>query len=120
MRRHKPNDLSDRRRVLSGLGRFDEIPDELVIELNADGSGYAAHGDRKAVAVQELNRALLEVLPDGPPGMKAEDAHKALPEDNRPCRGAVGRALHEGAGTLWKKSGSGKKGDPWLFWMPVS
>jgi hypothetical protein len=117
MRRHKPKELSDRRRVLSGLGRFDEIPDELVIELNPDGSGYTAHGDRKAIAAVELNRALLGVLPHQSPGMKAEDVHSALPPDNRPCRGEVGKALQCGSGTHWARTGTGKRGDPYRFWM---
>ena len=120
MRRYKPDDLSDRRRVLSGLGRFDEIPDELVIELNADGSGYSAHGDRKAVAAAELNRALFEVLPKEPPGMSAEDVHESLAPKERPNRGTVSKALNTGAvENMWKRSGTGKKGNPCRFWMQV-
>src|SRR5262249_12416766 len=42
LRRFRPDCRADRRRVLTGYGRFDEVPGELVIELAADGSGYTA------------------------------------------------------------------------------
>jgi hypothetical protein len=117
MRRYKPDDKQDRRRVLSGLGRFEEVPDEVVIELAADGSGYTAEGDRKAVAARELAAAILDTLPDGPPGLKADDVHTALPEEQKPKRGDVMRALRAGAeaGT-WQGAGTGRAHDPRRFW----
>jgi hypothetical protein len=45
-----PTQRQDRRRVLTGLSRWDdETPDELVIELVPDGSG---HGGRGAAALR--------------------------------------------------------------------
>ena len=51
MRRYKNDERADRRRVLNGLGRFDDVPEEVVIALSEDGTEYAAEGDRKAIAV---------------------------------------------------------------------
>lgn len=116
MRRFKPDDSSDRRRVLSGLGRFDEIPEEIVLELAADGSGYTACGDRKAVAARELREVIMGALPSDPPGLTAADVHGAISGDERPKRGDVGKALTAGIGRDWLATGSGKKGDPYRFW----
>jgi AAA domain len=119
LRRYKPDDKADRRRVLSGLGRFEEVPEELVIELATDGSGYTAEGDRKAVAARELRVALLDVLPSEPPGDTATNIHSALPDGNRPARGEVMRALQAGADDgSWRREGFGKPRDPWRFWRP--
>jgi hypothetical protein len=117
LRRYKPNEPKDRRRELRGLGRFDEIPGELVIELNEDGTDYTVHGDRKDISANELNQALRKVLPSDPPGMTIEDTHKALPETNRPGRGEVGKALQAGIGTLWNRNGNGLRGSPYRYWL---
>jgi hypothetical protein len=119
LRRFRPEDLTDRRRVLSGLGRFDEIPEEVVIELKADGTGYTAEGDRKAVAMRDIQALIEEVLPPREPGLSAEEVHKALPSDTRPRRGDVMKALVAGAEQRrWRTAGTGKKLSPRLFWMP--
>jgi hypothetical protein len=117
LRRFKPKEITDRRRVLNGLGRFEEIPCELVIELNDDGTTYTEHGDQKTLAAEELNRAILKLLPSDPPGMTRDETHDALPESNRPGVGEVGKALQAGVGTLWHRDGTGKKGDPNRFWL---
>ena len=117
LRRFKPDEQSDRRRVLNGLGRFDEVPDELVISLNEDGSGYSAEGSRKDVVGRESADVLREYLPDGPPGVTADEVHKAMPDDNRPRRGDVMKALQSGSAVgSWQGAGTGKKGDPRKFW----
>jgi hypothetical protein len=103
--------------VLSGLGRFDEVPHELVIALAEDGSGYTAEGDRKANVARELHAAILGVLPSGPPGWTTEEVHEELPEDNRPRRGDVSKALQAGAAAgSWRAAGEGKANDPRRFW----
>jgi hypothetical protein len=116
LRRYKANDRHDRRRVLTGFGRFDDIPEEVVIELIAGGDDYTAEGDRRAVADEEATQAILEMLPLTPPGLTAEEVHEALPEAGRPRRSDVMRLLQAGAGRgRWGRSGAGKKGDPWRF-----
>lgn len=118
MRRYKPDDRGDRRRVLTGHGRFDEVPDEIVIRLKEDGSGYTAEGDRKAVAARELANGIQDILPEDPPGMTAGEIHEAMPEGGRPRVGNVRNALREGATTgRWARTGNGKPPkDPWRFW----
>jgi hypothetical protein len=116
MRRYRPDEATDRRRVLSGLGRFDEVPDEMVVELSDDGTSYTACGDKKAVAARELRDAILAVLPTEAPGLTASDVHADMPEDTRPRRGDVGKALLLGADRDWICAGSGKRGDPYRFW----
>ena len=117
LRRFKPDELDDRRRVLSGLGRFDEIPSEVVIELAEDGSGYTASGDKKAVAAREIHGAIQDVLPEGQPGMTTDDVLAALPKSDRRRTADVKKALREGVETgTWQRSGTGKKGNPFRFW----
>ena len=64
VRRFKPEDRDDRRRVLTGYGRFAEIPEEIVVELSADGTEYTAQGGKREVSARDLHAAILAVLPD--------------------------------------------------------
>jgi hypothetical protein len=117
IRRFSDDDNDDRRRVLTGYGRFDDVPSELVITLEPDGSGYTAQGDRKAMAAQELADVILDVLPVGMPGMTGDVVHEQMDKSTRPARGVVGKALKAGAKAgRWQSSGTGVKGDPWRFW----
>jgi AAA domain/DnaB-like helicase N terminal domain len=116
LRRFKDDDRQDRRRVLTGLGRFDEVPDELVVTLEDDGSGYTSEGDRKAMLARELADAVLRVLPDDVPGIRGDELHTLLDEEIRPQRSKLQSILLEGVGAgLWQASGTGKKGDPRRF-----
>jgi hypothetical protein len=119
MRRYKPGDLTDRRRTLSGMGRFDEIPSEVILELAADGSGYTAQGDKKTVEADELRELIRGVLPIESPGMTASEVHERLPEGSRSSRGDVSKALNAETGSFWQREGTGKKNSPYRFWVPV-
>lgn len=117
LRRYKPDDLDDRRRVISGLGRFDEIPSEVVVALAEDGSGYTASGDKKAVAAREVHTAIQDVLPDDPPGMTTDEVLGAIPADSRRRKADVTKSLRYGADAgAWQRSGTGKKGSPFRYW----
>jgi len=117
MRRHKPDVLADRRRVLKGLSRFEETPEEIVVTLREDGGGYDCEGDRRAVAARELNALLLDVLPDESPGLRADQIHELMSTDDRPKRGAVMAALKVGAAAgQWTSAGTGLRGSPMRFW----
>src|SRR5262249_12845670 len=61
MRRYAPSDRKDNRRVISGYGRFEETPDELVIELTDH--GYIAHGDKQEVKRKTITELVRAVLP---------------------------------------------------------
>jgi hypothetical protein len=100
-----------------GYGRFDEIPEEVVIALAADGAGYHAEGDRKDIVAREVQALVMEALPSEAPGLTADGVHELLPAGTRPRRGDVMKALHAGADAkLWTRAGSGKRGDPYHFW----
>lgn len=118
LRRLNPKDTSDRRRLLSGYGRFDEIPEQVVVALAPDGSGYLAEGDRVEVAGRELRALISETLPASPPGCTADELHVKMAPNTRPRRGDVMKALQAGANSgAWSRAGTGKKGDPFRFWM---
>lgn len=117
MRRYKPDDREDRRRVVSGLGRFDEIPTEVVIALKADGTDFTAEGDRKAIAAREMAEAIPAYLKPEPPGRTADEIHEAMPKDGRPKRGDLMVALRAGAKDgCWRMGGFGKPNSPYRFW----
>ena len=118
MRRLKPGNLNDRRRVLSGLGRFEETPNELVIALAEDGNSYTVEGDRKEAVVAERWQTIAAALPSLPPGFTTDEVHVALPKGSRPKCGTLRKALLEGAVEgLWLRGGTGKPTDPWRFWQ---
>lgn len=119
LRRYKPDDNDDRRRVLRGLGRFDEIPSEIVVTLQEDGSGYVAEGDRRLMQARELEAAVVEGLPSGPPGMTTEDLHALMPATDRPALAKLRETLIEGAAAgKWLTDGTGRKGNPRRFFRP--
>ena len=115
LRRFNPDEKADRRRVLTGYGRFDEIPDEIVITLNDAGTEYIAEGDSKAMKARELAKVILTVLPTSEPGYTKDEVEGALPTGVR--RADVISVLNSGANCgSWCSKGAGKKGDPKRFW----
>jgi hypothetical protein len=115
LRRMDGAPLSDRRRVVNGVGRFDDVIGEVVLSLNPDGTGYAAEGDKQTVRARELGAAILNILPLDTPGLTADEVHEALPEEVRAKRGDVMKVLKDG-GLKWQSAGAGRKGDPFRFW----
>lgn len=118
-RRYLPADRKDCRRVLSGYGRHDETPQELVIELTE--GGYVSRGDREEVGLSDLTRAIRAVIPRTPPGLTASQMLDGWPEEVGPKPGerTLSNALHGGAKAgHWVQAGLGKKGSPFLYFMP--
>lgn len=117
LRRFRPNSPWDRRRVLTGLGRFDEVPTEVVMELAVDGREYLVTGDGQDDPVRDLIAEIRDVLPASRPGLTAEEVHGQLRQPGRPKVAAVRSALRGGAeGGSWQSAGAGKPLDPWRFW----
>jgi KaiC/GvpD/RAD55 family RecA-like ATPase len=114
LRRYRADDADDRRRVLRGMGRFDEIPGEVVIELATDGSGYTAEGDRKAMQARELDDAIIDTLPDDAiKAIKVGEVHELLPADIRPQRSKLATYLLDGSSAgKWGLDGTGKPNNP--------
>jgi hypothetical protein len=118
LRRYDKDARQDRRRVITGYGRWDEVPSELVIELMADGQGYVARGDREHVASHEMRDTIRGVLPNEPPGLTWEQVREKWPEDPAPGKGRLLSELNRWseAGGAWSRMGDGKKGSPYTYW----
>jgi hypothetical protein len=118
-RRFKADDRTDRRRVMSAWGRYDETPAELVVELTEH--GYQEQGDRETAANAEIVAKVLSLLPSVPPGITIDEIAGEWPEDQNPRRDRLLNVLRAGAipdgggRQLWTRNGSGKRGDPYLF-----
>jgi predicted ATP-dependent serine protease len=95
-----------KRRVLTCFSRFDETPENLVIELGE--GGYIALGDSASVALDDLIRRVRDALP--PPFAEAINRDE-LAEASGLRRGEVSRAMKAMEGEF-DRLGAGKKGDP--------
>jgi AAA domain len=95
----------DRRRVLRGFSRYDETPRELVIELNAAGTDYAALGDARQDEFQ-ASWSRLEAALMGATGKltRREIAARWL-----------GEAVRRG---LVRCEGAGSRESPLRYWLP--
>jgi hypothetical protein len=117
LRRHSPGDRQDRRRVLTGYGRWDDVPAELVLELRDDGSGYVGLGDKQQLARRELSATIYELLPVEAPGWTAEEVRGNWPTEHAPQKQKLLDALREGQERGdWHRQGQGQKGDPYRYW----
>ncbi|MFH1419291.1 MAG: hypothetical protein ABII12_13530, partial [Planctomycetota bacterium] len=117
LRRFDASRREDRRRTLTAYSRFDETPDELVMELT--NAGYRAVGTRGDARQNDRLAVIRQILPDAEPGMTAAEVHDAWPEGDgipRPGKRTIENDLKHGASAgNWAMTGSGKKGDPYRF-----
>lgn len=112
LRRFNQEDRTDRRRVLTGYGRYDETPAEVVVELTLEGI-YNCHGERAQNKADDLATVLLGLMPAGPPGMTFDELVRAWPGDRTPRRKTIFQVLTEGAETgTWLRTGDGIRGNP--------
>jgi hypothetical protein len=118
LRRYAPGDRGDRRRVLSGYGRWSSIPAELVIELNDNETEFRACGTRREVCERDLTPVIQAILPSEPPGLTIVEIRKSW--DGLAPRNQTLRAiLAQGAGSgAWRREGPGRRGAPFTFWRP--
>lgn len=115
MRRYRPEDNTDRRRKITGYGRLEEIPDNLIIELTdseyevVGNIGDAKRGDRMHV--------LEDILSEG--GMlTASDVKARWSSDSVVCPGirTIEKDLRLGVeNSLWLKIGDGKRNSPFRY-----
>jgi hypothetical protein len=118
LRRYCPGDKNDRRRVLSGFGRWDDTPKEVVIELAQDSSEYRAHGDKQEVRQREIKHSIVAMLPNEPSGKTAEDIAEEWPSGSPPTKATLLAELRAGSDQGdWHREGEGKKGSPYTFWV---
>ena len=117
-RRLDPNDLGNRMRVLTGYSRFEETPQELVVEMTGD--GYRAVGTRAEVRVSARMDTILSRLPSEPPGMSAKEIRDGWSEDRPPSKRIVESDLTSllQAGRV-VKTGEGSRVNPYRWWRPL-
>src|SRR5262249_45189880 len=117
MRRVRPSDRSNRQRQLTAYSRFDGTPDELVIELAEDGSGYRCLGSPADADRQSRWQIIRDLLPSESPGKTAKELQDDWPSNPKPGGRTVAQDLTQGAEAgRWSMAGAGKKGDPYRFW----
>lgn len=99
-------------RLLAGISRFDELPDELVIELV--GGDYISLGTAADLAAREAEEAILAAVP------ASEDEAvtlKELLEGSNVKRTTAQRVIDDLVATgRLVKTGKGKRGDPIKYW----
>jgi hypothetical protein len=109
----------DRRRRIAGFARFTETARRLVIELNADGTDYAALGDFDAAEADDGWQVLLQVLSDAHGKLTRREILAEWPDDHRkPADVTLWRWLqHTVRDGKVKQQGSGSRCDPFRFWL---
>jgi hypothetical protein len=111
MRRFTPGDRNDRRRVLTGYGRADDTPGEVVVELTD--AGYVHRGEREEVAAADLVPEVLDVLPLVPPGMTIAQLAGLLGQRRGRVTAAANHAHESG---LCRRTGAGTRGSQYMYW----
>lgn len=114
MKRYTTDDPKDPRRILNAVGRYCEIPDEVVIEYTDE--GYIMLGERADVGRADDIDTLERIIKDIGDGAIAEQIRERWP--HTPCigKGRLGKLLSEGTEQgRWKRTGRGVKGDPKRF-----
>ena len=104
LRRQKASlDSTQRKRVLSGFGRYDAIPSEGVVELTEEGRfvscepGAAPGTDPLKEAIRSLLRAA------GPAGLTRKQLWERLPEEGRRNEPKFREVVEAGVGEGWQK-----------------
>jgi hypothetical protein len=98
-------------RVIHALSRFDETPDTLTIELTE--AGYVALGSQADIAVQQAQKAIIDVTPSS--------AECAISLDEILAATSLKRTLTQDALNMLidkkrvQKIGKGKRGDPFRY-----
>jgi hypothetical protein len=117
LRRFCPENNQDRKRVLTAYGRYDETPDELVVELATEGQ-YVSHGTRREKVARDLTTDIARLLPCQPPGLTDEEVMKALPDDGRPGKQKLLDSLRVGSERGdWHREGKGRRNSPFTYWI---
>jgi KaiC/GvpD/RAD55 family RecA-like ATPase len=110
LRRYRPEDDTDRRRILKAVGRSDETEPELILELTED--GYISRGTRAQATQEDRLRILESIVPCDPPGATSEEMRAGWPNSGIPAPGLSALRSDLNAGL---RLGDGKKGSPHRF-----
>lgn len=115
---HAPAD--DRRRRILAFSRHDCTPSQCVVELNLDGNDYLSHGDFQDDDFAANWKVLRMVLEDAPDKRSRKQLLEDWPADfTRPQELTLWRWLQRAINLgLVLQEGSGRKNDPFRFWLP--
>ena len=110
----------DRRRRLLAFSRSEETPVQRVIELSEDGADYGVCAAHAADDFSASWHALRLVLEDAPDKLDRRQVHAAWPGDYlRPDESTLWRWLERAVALgLVRRQGSGRKADPFRYWLP--
>jgi hypothetical protein len=111
---------NDRRRALAAYSRYDETPRELVVELNAEGTDYAALGDLAQDEFRENWSRLRAALAGAPGKLTRREVAERWPDDGPPpSETSVRRWLKEAlARGQLRCEGAGTRESPRRYWLP--
>lgn len=116
MRRYDPEHREDTRRVLTSYSRWDETPEELVIELDREVMEYRAIGSKSDVKVKDRLAVVLEIVPAAPMAYTIEELLQNWPTNSgivRPGEKTLRRDLDKAVQEQWiRVRGAGIRNDP--------
>jgi len=106
------------RRILAGAGRFDDVPDVLVIELTED--GYVNLGDQIEIERREAREKLMSILPTSRHEalVEATIIEAATPVSRTSLRRAMEDLLKDG--TISRDKGFGTRGTAFGYWLNLT
>jgi hypothetical protein len=110
---------TDRRRRLLAWSRLEGTPRQRVIELNAEGTDYVAHGDFAEDEFAPAWAVLRRVLERAPDKLTRMEIRRAWPENEAvPPSATLRRWLERAAEKgLVLREGRGQNGDPYRYWL---
>jgi hypothetical protein len=110
----------DRRRRLLAFSRFEETPRQLVMELNAQGTDYLAHGDFQDEEFTRGWKQLRAVLEDADRKLTRREILADWPADFDPVNQvSLWRWLEQAVSRgLVLSEGTGRKNSPFRYWLP--
>jgi hypothetical protein len=109
----------DRRRKLVGFSRYKETPRQLVIELNAEGTDYVAHGSFEDEEFRNSWEALRLVLAAAPHKLTRREVLARWQHERTPDGSTLYRWLEHGVALgLVRRDGEGVRTKPFRYWLP--
>src|SRR5262245_49948823 len=114
-------DTTDRRRRILAHSRHDETPRQLVIELNPEGTDYIVHGSFEDDEFTQNWQRLCMVLEDADDKKTRQELRREWPADFVcPSDPTLYRWLTRAvAAGLVCQEGSGRRADPFRYWLPT-
>jgi hypothetical protein len=101
------------------LSRYEETPRQLVIELNAEGTDYLAHGSFAEEEFASTWQVLRQILLPANGMLTRSEILDRWPGEERPDPAGLYRWLKRGvAQKLLRREGRGKRRDPFRYCLP--